>query len=273
MIWLVLAVLLVAAGLLVRWGSRRTAWWRSTVDYKHPRIIMYHMIGPTERSHKFRGLRVAPAMFERQLAWLKQQGWTFVTMRELYESLGNHPPKTVAITFDDGFEDNYTNALPILRKYDAKATLYLVVDRHGNDWQVKRKAHHDSGEIAREPKLSDEQVREMIGSGLIEIGGHTLTHANLSKEDAETKRGEIGGCRHALEAEFDIQVTSFAYPFGIFDDQDVAIVREAGYTTAVTVLERIDAEPADLLRLSRVKASGKDSFADFKVRMRTGVRG
>ena len=63
--------------------------------------------------------------------------------------------------------------------YGAKATLYLVVDRHDRDWSTYKKAHHSGGELMREPKLSDAEVREMIASGVFELGSHTLTHANL----------------------------------------------------------------------------------------------
>lgn len=63
---------------------------------------------------------------------------------------GQHPEKTVAITFDDGYLDNLENAYPILEKYQAKATIYVVVDRHDRDWSTYKKAHHNSGELARE---------------------------------------------------------------------------------------------------------------------------
>ena len=86
---------------------------------------MYHMVSPQGVSKKHRGLRVDPAMFERQVAWLADNDWEFVTMSELSgrEFRGG---KQVAITFDDGYEDNLLNALPVLQKYRAKATLYLI---------------------------------------------------------------------------------------------------------------------------------------------------
>jgi peptidoglycan/xylan/chitin deacetylase (PgdA/CDA1 family) len=233
---------------------------------------MYHMICVPERQHKYRGLRVAPEMFARQLDWLNQNGWHFVTMSQLREQYDSLPPKTVAITFDDGFLDNYTAALPLLKKYNACATLYLVVDRHDNEWQIHHKAHHNSGEILREQKLTDPQVVEMIASGHFEIGGHTLTHVNLANESFESKCREIVEGRKMLQQQFAILVNSFAYPFGIFDDTDVSIVEQAGFHSAVTVVEGIDTAP-DFLRLKRIKISGKDHFIDFKTRLRIGTRG
>lgn len=70
---------------------------------------------------------------------MKAQGFHFVTMHELQENWGKHPAKTVAITFDDGYLDNLQNAYPILEKYQAKATIYVVVDRHDRDWSTYKK--------------------------------------------------------------------------------------------------------------------------------------
>ncbi len=258
--------------LLALWLSRKRAWWVASVSDSHPRILMYHMICQPLRSHKYRGLRVAPAMFERQLAWMSAEGWNFVTMSELREQYESLPPKTVAITFDDGFLDNYTEAFPLLKRYQAKATLYLLIDRHDNEWQTRRKAHHNSGEILREQKLSDAQVREMLDSGIFELGGHTIRHINLAAEDLATKTQEVVEGRRQLQEQFGAAVNSFAYPFGIYGDEDVELVGQAGFTSAVTVEEGIDTDP-DFMRLKRIKVSGKDRFVNFKTRMRIGKRG
>lgn len=266
--------IVVAALIVVLVFSYRYAWWASPVYYSRPRVLMFHMIADLRPGEKNRGLRVPPAMFERQLEWLKAEGWTFVTMAELINRQANLPEKTVAITFDDGYEDNHTTAFPLLRKYDAKATLYLVVDRHDRDWAVYKKAHHDSGELARVPKLSDAQVREMVESGVFELGAHTLTHANLASIDDEAREREIAGSKTALGEKFGCEVTSFAYPFGIYSSRDVDAVRAAGFTNAVTTEPSIDAIPFERpLEISRVKISGKEGMFSFKIRMKTGKRG
>ncbi len=236
-------------------------------------MLMYHLVTEHPPGGKYRGMRVRPSEFERQLKWLVAKGFRFVTMRELEESPMEE--RTVAITFDDGYEDNYVNAFPLLKKYGAKATLYLVADREeGSDWSAKKKAHHNSGELTREPKLSDRQVKEMIESGLWELGGHTLTHANLSQLDLDGKRREIAGSREWLEERFGVEVRSFAYTFGIWDEMDREVVREAGYTTAVTTEPGIDDYPfADPLAIRRIKVSGKENQLAFRIRMRCGRRG
>lgn len=267
MIYILLAVLL-----WFLWFSDRYAWWKKAVDWRYPRILMYHMVSEPVPGAQFNGLRVSPASFERQLRWFSEEGWTFVTLSELVEK--PCVEKTVALTFDDGFEDNFSQALPILQKYGAKATLYLVNDRHDRDWSVQKKAHHASGELMREPKLSDVQVRQMLDTGLIELGAHTLTHANLSRLSVDEKKHEILASKQQLEALFQTQVSSFAYPFGIYDAaEDPALVQQAGFATAVTTQEGITTDiKQQAFELKRVKISGKDAFFSFKIKVRCGRR-
>ncbi|UTW10587.1 polysaccharide deacetylase family protein [Marinobacterium rhizophilum] len=268
MSWLGVALLLAGAVF-----SHRYAWWRKAVDYRHPRILMYHMVSEHRPGARFNKLRVKPDRFEAQIRWLKENGWHFALMSELTDP-ALLPAKTVLLTFDDGFEDNYRNAHPILQKYGARATLYLVVDRFERDWSTAKKAHHDSGELMHEPKLSDAQVREMLASGCWELGGHTRTHANLARLDTPGKRDEITAGRELLQAQFGTAPSSFAYPFGIFDATDVRLAEQAGFATAVTTVEGIDTDILNRrFELKRVKISGKDNGLAFRLRLRTGVRG
>mgnify|MGYP000904118729 FL=1 len=269
-LWLVLGAVLAAG-----WFSNRYAWWRPPVDWRHPRVLMYHMVSPHRPGAKFNGLRVTPERFETQLAWLKREGWHFFTVSELWKQWDTLPAKSVAITFDDGYADNLHDALPLLEKYDAKATIYMVVDRHERDWSTAKKAHHNTGELAREPKLSDAELQRLVASGRIEIGSHTLTHINMRATVADDKRRELAESRSLLQAQTGQAVASFAYPFGIYGDEDVALAREAGYTTAVTTIDGIDARTPrpDPLQLKRIKVSGKDNMLAFVMRMRGGKRG
>ncbi|MFT7287277.1 MAG: peptidoglycan/xylan/chitin deacetylase (PgdA/CDA1 family) [Halieaceae bacterium] len=270
---LLLLVLLVPLVLFLLWFSHRFAWWRSAVDYRRPRILMYHMISPHRRGATFNKLRVPPANFEEQLRWLRDNDWRFVFMSELLEQRPI-PAKTVVLTFDDGYEDNLQSADPLLEKYNAKATLYLVEDRFDRDWSTSKKAHHDSGELTREAKLSDPQVAQMLASGRWELGGHTRTHANLAALDDRAREGEIAGARQSLAKRFAVPVASFAYPFGIYGPEDVAAAAKAGFTSAVTTEVGIPVDVhSEALELPRIKVSGKDSLRAFQLRMRSGQRG
>ena len=259
---------------LFLWFSHRYAWWRPAVSYRCPRILMYHMVKKHLPGARFNGLRVSPERFECQLCWLRDHGWQSYTVSEMIDARNELPDKLVVLTFDDGFEDNYSTVFPMLKKYGFKATLYLVVDRHNRDWSVSKKAHHNNEELKNEPKLTDAQVVEMLDSGVFELGGHTLTHANLASLSNTDRQREIGQAKSELEDRFGVKVESFAYPFGIYSDGDPKLVAAAGYTSAVTTNDGIEAfAGADLFQLKRVKISGKDTMLAFALRMRGGRRG
>lgn len=265
---------LVAVAAVVAF-SWRYAWWRPVVDSRRPRILMYHMVSNFVPGARFNGLRVRPDRFEAQLAWMKARGYTFYTVSRLWDEWNDLPDKAVAITFDDGYADNLVHALPLLEKYDACATLYLVVDRHERDWSTAKKAHHDSGELARERKLSDEEVRIMLASGRFELASHTLTHINMPATPIENKRHELMESKRLLEEAFSVPIRSFAYPFGLWGEGDAVLVRESGYDTAVTTVDGIDTHDPrpDPMRLQRIKVSGKDNLLAFSLRLRSGRRG
>ena len=266
MIWLLPTVLLTA----LLWFSVKYPWWRPAIDLQLPRILMYHMVREHIPGARFNGLRVKPAEFDKQLHWLNKNGWQFWFLSELLAAT-EVPEKVVVITFDDGFEDNYCNALPILRKYNAQATLFLVEDRFDNDWSVKKKAHHSSGELLQEPKLSDQQVREMVSSGYVELGGHSVTHADFSKLGTEQKRHELAHSKTVLQEKYGQQITSYAYTFGIYDSEDISLVQQLGYRGAVTTQEGInDNVQAQRFELKRVKVPGKKDYLYFRLSMRVG---
>ncbi|MBT3595351.1 MAG: polysaccharide deacetylase family protein [Verrucomicrobia bacterium] len=256
------------------WFSWRYAWWRLTIDYSYPRILMYHMVREPVPGARFNGMRVAPALFEAQVVWLKENGWQFFTVAELIENKDQLPRKSVAITFDDGFADNAHNALSVLKANDAKGTVYLVVDRHQNEWSTQKNEKHNSGELKREPKLSDKQVSEMIDSGCIEIGSHTMTHPNFGKLTTAEKREELKKSKKMLETRFEIPVKTFAYPFGILQEEDPRLVKESGYSGAVTTESgAFDPIKDNFYLMKRIKVSGKEGMLAFKTRIRTGWRG
>lgn len=247
------------------------------VALTHPRILMYHMVREPIPGARFNGLRVAPDDFAWQLSWLRERDFTFRFLSELLSrgpGAEQLPPRTCVLTFDDGYADNLHHALPIMQRYDAVATLYLVQHRHDNDWSVKKKAHHDSGELAREAKLSDDEVAELLASGRFELGGHSATHADFSKLSIDERRREIVESKAALEKRFGVTLATHAYPFGIYDATDAALVREAGFSGAVTTREGISRDlDAERFELRRIKVSGRKGRRHFRRSLGLGLAG
>ncbi len=254
------------------WLSFEYAWWRPAVEWHHPRILMYHMVRPHRPQTRFNKLRVPPDEFEKQVRWLREHEFHFVFASQLLSS-ESLPSKSVCLTFDDGYEDNLLQADPVLERYGAVATLYLVEDRT-EGWSSKKKSHHSDEELDSEPKLTDEQVRSMLQSGRWELGGHTRTHANLCALSTSDARDEIERPQDYFRESFGRRAQTFAYPFGLYADEHRTIASEAGFECAMTTEPGIAQRPfRDRMQLPRIKVSGRDSMLAFVMRIRGGKRG
>ena len=136
-----------------------------------------------------------------------------------------------------------------------------------------RRADRAGSDLSREERLSNEEVRELLASGLVELGSHTMTHADLTQIVEEEKKWEIEGSKDRLKELFRVKVSTFCYPFGLYGEEDVEHARHADYKAAVTVQEGIsDLAREDLMQLKRVKVSGKEGMFSFRLRIRTGRR-
>jgi len=175
---------------------------------------------------------VTPQRFEAHLKILRANGFTFLTVSELVSLLdgewdGAVPRRVVAITLDDGFRSAYTVAFPLLRKYQAKATLFVYTN-----W------------IATTNKaLTWEQLREMAQSGLVEIASHTVTHAyparlrRALRPDAYRQRWlwELQTSKQTLEQRLGVVIRGLAYPGGQVDETLKRLAQQVGYQWAVAI--------------------------------------
>lgn len=233
---------------------------------------MYHMVSEhlPKKASKFNRLRVTPNAFEKQLLWLKNNGYTSYTLSELakYEQM---PEKSVVLTFDDGYKDNFTNAFPLLQKYGFKATIFIVLERFNQDWATDKDLNMPSIELNNEAMLSDDEIKIMLQSGLIEIGSHTLNHANLPNLNDEEKNRQILHSKEQIEKIFGIQCTSFAYPFGFFNEKCVSLVKDANYQIATTVVNDVyKKDKYSLFEIPRLMISGRDNIFAFSLRIKKG---
>jgi peptidoglycan/xylan/chitin deacetylase (PgdA/CDA1 family) len=230
-------------------------------------ILLYHSIS-NDADPRFRRWVVSPAHFEAQLAWLVVNGYQSLTVTALVECMRRQsvPERSVAITFDDGFADNLTHALPILQRHNMTATLYVATAYIGSTSRWLQA----EGEGNR-PMLSWEGVRELDHAG-VEIGAHTLTHPQLDTLSTPAARAEIVESKQELEQHLQHAVPSFAYPHGYYSNAVKKIVREAGFTSACGVKHAMSALHDDLFALSRIIVPwGTDAAAFEQLMNGTGL--
>jgi peptidoglycan/xylan/chitin deacetylase (PgdA/CDA1 family) len=193
-------------------------------------ILMYHSIAAMPKGTVMRSLHVPPKLFKLQMWLLKIMGYQGLSMSKLQPYLtGDKVGKVVGITFDDGFQNNLTYALPILIKFGFSATCYIISQKIGgiNEWDL------DKG-IDENPLMDESEIKEWIKNGM-EIGSHSQNHVRLSECNIEVATTEIEQSRVDLEAQFGCTVEHFCYPYGSFNDEIVAITKNTGYITATTV--------------------------------------
>ncbi len=181
---------------------------------------MYHSVTPYEIDPYL--VTVSPLRFEQQLGWLRKRGLRGVSMRELLAARqAGSGARLVGLTFDDGYADFVSYALPVLERHGFTATVFPIAARLGgdNEWDP---------DGPRKPLMTPEQVREVADLGM-EIGSHGMWHVSLiSVTDAELTR-ELRESRSALQDISGQEVAGFCYPYGDLNDRVMAAVRKAGY--------------------------------------------
>lgn len=201
-------------------------------------ILMYHKIDENYRESK---LSVSAESLERQMAFLRKHGYRIVSLGELREQLSSDKPiayKTVAVTFDDGYKNNYTDAFPVLKRHNIPACIFVAVDKIGKDGY-----------------LSWSDLKEMSEGG-IDIGSHTLTESYLPKiKDKDRLEQEITVSRQQLKSKIAGSGDFFAYPGGGLDKNIREMVIGAGYRGACATNPGRRYPNDDIYALKRIRIS------------------
>jgi peptidoglycan/xylan/chitin deacetylase (PgdA/CDA1 family) len=221
-------------------------------------VLLYHGVGPTTTRIDPGFLRVRPEAFREQLDLLAGAGFEIVTVGEFVERSGGRRPPAgmVALSFDDGMDDNHSVVLPMLRERGLRATVYVTTGLIGkpNPWMAP-----ESG--AR--MMTVDELRELAAAGF-EIGAHTVTHPDLSRLGYEECAREMRESRDALERELGVDVRTFAYPSCQYGPAAVEAARATGFVAAVTCQGRGSWAPYEL---QRSLVSGKDGTASFLLKL------
>lgn len=247
MMWLLYIIigLVILAALLYVLGNY--TFWLPFRSNKLPRIVMLHQVTPHAQAS---GMNMPPDKFEQLLQLLVKKNaiFCFVSELEQYREQKN----VVALSFDDGFMDNYVYAYPLLKKYQAKATIYLATQIEGIE------------------ALAVDQVQEMARSGYIEFGAHTQHHVNLLKLDDETAYQEM------LHSKQDVETLvgtcpSFAYPFGRFNEKHQQMARKIGFKNAVSTRKKIEPyDPEHPFNIPRVSTHGAMNALQMRIALAKG---
>ena len=216
------------------------------------RILTYHSVGT--RAHE---MNVTPDDFRRQMEWLAASQ-SVIPLVESINSEGG-----VAITFDDGYRDNLTNAASVLKSLNLPATFFMVAGRAGGMLD-----HDDDPQTST--LMTWDELRELSSMGF-EIGAHGFTHRRLVALTEDDQRAEISGSKKLIQEQLRIEVRSFAYPFGSsadYNDTSLRLVQEAGFCLAVSNRYGVNARlQTDPLNLKRIWIDATDDFRMFRAKV------
>lgn len=212
-----------------------------------PIVLTYHSI-MDEPATEYANFFVRQSDFEEQIAFLKSEGFEFLFAHEYDKPC----KKGVIITFDDGYKDNLTTALPVLQKYNAKATIFVT-----------------TGLLGRQLYLTEEDVKLMAANPLISFGSHTVSHPDLtSASDAADIAEEFSESKDVLENLTGQDVETVAYPFGAINTMVTKIASEYfgfGYATTWGY-------SGDLFSIKRITISRDTKISDFRQYFSQGSR-
>ena len=212
--------------------------------------MYYHAVDP---AHPGEELYVSPTQLKEQLQLIKSLGYTSLTMAEVNDYIKNNkaiPEKSILITFDDGYTDNYTYAFPILKELDMKATIFVVTSGTDNDNYY----------------VSSEQIKEMSDYG-IDIESHTVSHVHLNTLSYENQLEELKNSKSKIESITKKDVLSVAYPYGDYNEDTKKATIAAGYSIAFTTDTGLADRTDNPVALNRIYVNSLNSIDIFKDRL------
>jgi peptidoglycan/xylan/chitin deacetylase (PgdA/CDA1 family) len=227
---------------------------------------MYHLVSPTRRAG-FAKYTVSPKAFAAQMRWLRLAGYHPISVDDWLEYRwggGTLPSAPVIITFDDGFQECFTHAVPILLAHRFPAMFFIVAGLVGKTsrWMVSQ----SKPDV---PLMNWDTLVKLRGLGF-EWGSHTVTHTHLSGLSADLCRHELTWSKFLLEDYLGSQIRHLAYPFGSYDQAVRDLAQEAGYVSACTTRIGLCTACEDPMALPRVPVNGQESLLDFACRLLCG---
>lgn len=233
-------------------------------------ILLYHSIA-NDASPRFRRWTLTPSRFATHMTYLRDRAYTPTTVSGLARLIADRtalwPDRPVAVTFDDGYEDFYLDALPVLAALHFPATIYVTTGFVGatSRWLYRE------GEGDRS-MLSWAQISEIRDQG-VECGAHSVHHFQLDTLPREAGREEIARSKQDLEQHLGSEVCTFAYPHGYYSTTVRELVHREGFTSACAVKHAMSAPTDDPFALARIVITSETTVDDLaKMLVGDGLR-
>lgn len=214
-----LAVVFLGSGIYWQLNKERLQAEFTAFKQQSAPVLMYHGVGPEEGTDWPKSLIMPAEVFEEHLQYLTQKGYQLITVEELAHKLekGESVEGYAALSFDDGYKNNYSVAYPLLKKYNAKASFFVV--------------NKDIGDAIH---MNEAEIKELIAAGM-ELGSHTTSHAPLSDIDEKYLAWELATSRYYLKKNFDgYIVRTLAYPNGKYNETVISEAQKYGFYRALT---------------------------------------
>ena len=223
-------------------------------------VLYYHKIDYPKKDAVFKGLYVAPKQFKRQISLLKFLGYEAINPKEILSFIKGHKisvKKPILITFDDGYENNYLNAYPILKSAGFTSMIFISSGFIG-----KKNAVSDEREKVKENFLNKTEIKEMFKDGFF-IGSHGINHYYLDRLEEGVMIGELIASKAYLENITGSSVDFFSYPFGDYNANVMRAVKNAGYKAAFTTVNGKIEAGDNSFELKRISVNGYNNIFNF----------
>jgi peptidoglycan/xylan/chitin deacetylase (PgdA/CDA1 family) len=222
---------------------------------------MYHKLDTSKADF----LTVTVSEFEKQIEYLVNQKYQFISLSEFLELLNSNqkmPERSVMLTFDDGYQNNFDYLLPVLKKHNLKATIFLPVSFIGktNDWDNES-----------DPIMNYETLK--LAQPYFEYSLHSYGHHNMAEMTKQELASDIQNCISELKANQLEVLPVIAYPYGSYPKQDFAfdVLTKSGIQAAFRIGNKVNGFPfSNKFLIKRIDIKGTDTFKDFKTKVMKG---
>ncbi|MEW6041076.1 MAG: polysaccharide deacetylase family protein [Elusimicrobiota bacterium] len=205
-------------------------------------ILCYHKVDYYKAG--YHGIVVKPGIFFSQMKYLYNRGYGTISLTELAAVIsrkGRIPRKRFVITFDDGYENFYLYAFPVLKKFNFKATVFISAGFIGKVFAYPKQPD--------EKHLSENQIKELAQD--VDFGAHTVTHPDLAALTRDKIAEEVINSKKIIEAITLKPVETFCYPYGKYNEEVKKVVQETGFTCACSLVHGLVSDKSDLYALPR----------------------